>query len=93
MKLKYEFIINQVADQMVAVPVGNSLENFNGFLKVNDVGAEILEILKNDVTVEEIAAEMLKKHPEATMEEALETIKMFTDKLIEAGVVAWVIKS
>ena len=87
MKLKYEFIINQVADQMVAVPVGNSLENFNGFLKVNDVGAEILEILKNDVTVEEIAAEMLKKYPESNMDEALETVKMFTDKLMESGIV------
>lgn len=88
MKLKYEFIINQVADNLVAVPVGDGLENFNGFVKMNDIGAEIFEILKNDVTVEEIAAEMLKKHPESNMEEALETVKAFTDKLIEEGIIA-----
>lgn len=87
MKLKYNFIINQVADKMVAVPVGDDLEGFSGFLKMNDIGAEILEILKNDVTVEEIAEQMLKKHPEATMDEALETVKGFTDKLIESGIV------
>lgn len=87
MKLKYEFIVNQVADNMVAVPVGSDLEGFNGFLKVNDIGAEILEILKNEVTVEEAAAELLKKHPESNMEEVLETVKEFTDKLMENGIV------
>ena len=87
MKLKFEFVVNQVADKMVAVPVGNDLENFSGFLKVNDIGAEILEILKNDVTLEEIAEQMLEKHPESNMEEALETVKEFTAKLIENGIV------
>ena len=87
MKLKYEFIINQVADQNVAVPVGNDLENFSGFLKTNDIGAEILDILKNDVTEEEIASELLKKHPESNMEEALETVKEFTAQLKENGIV------
>ena len=87
MKLKYEFIINQVADNMVAVPVGDGMEQFGGFLKMNDIGAEILEILKNDVTVEEIAAEMLKKHPESNMAEALETVTEFTNTLKENGII------
>lgn len=88
MKLKYEFVINQVADQMVAVPVGEDMGNFNGFVKTNDVGAEIFEILKNDVTLEEIVEEMLKKHPESTKEEVTETVTEFTDKLIKEGIVA-----
>lgn len=88
MKLKYEFVINQVADNLVAVPVGDGLENFNGFLKMNDIGAEILEILKNDVTIEEIAKQMLEKHPDATEQEAMETVKEFTDKLLEEGIVS-----
>lgn len=87
MKLKYEFIINQVADNMVAVPVGDGMEQFGGFLKMNDIGAEILEILKNDVTAEEIAQELLKKHPESNMEEALETVTNFTDTLKENGII------
>ena len=87
MKLKYNFIINQVADNMVAVPVGNDLAGFSGFLKVNEIGAEILEILKEEATVEEVAAKMLEKHPESNMEEALETVKEFTNKLLENGIV------
>lgn len=87
MKLKYEFVINQVADNMVAVPIGDGLENFNGFLKMNDIGAEILEILKSDVKLEQIVEIMLAKHPESTKEEALEAVKGFTDKLIQEGLV------
>lgn len=91
MKLKYEFVVNQVADQMVAVPVGDGMENFNGFVKMNDIGAEIFEILKEDVTLEEIVEIMLKKHPEATKEEAIETVAEFTEQLKKEGIVDWVI--
>lgn len=86
MKLKYEFVVNEVADQMVAVVVGADMEKFNGFIKMNDIGSEIFELLKSEITLDEIIAEMLKKHPEATEEEARETITEFTDKLKAEGV-------
>lgn len=87
MKLKYNFVTNEVADKIVAVAVGEDLDKFNGFIKMNDVGAEIFEILKNDVTFDEVVALMMEKHPEATKEEAEETIKGFTDELIKNGVI------
>lgn len=87
MKLKYQFVVNQVAEQYVAVAVGAGLEEFNGFIKMNDVGADIFELLKNDITLDEIISEMLKKYPDATEDEARETITQFTDKLIAQGVV------
>lgn len=87
MKLKYNFVLNPVADKIVAVAVGNDLENFNGFIKMNDVGAEIFEILKNDVTIEEIVTQMLEKHPESSLEEATETVTEFVKQLSDAGVI------
>ena len=87
MKLKYDFVINEVAGKKVAVAVGDGLNNFNGFIKMNDIGAEIFEILKNDVTVDEIVKIMLEKHPDATEEEAIETITEFTNKLKEEGII------
>ena len=87
MKLKYNFVTNEVADKIVAVAVGGDLENFNGFIKMNDIGAEIFEILKNDVTIEEIIKIMLEKHPESNEQEALETVTDFVTKLQEEGVI------
>ena len=33
MKLKYDFIVNEVADQFVAVAVGDGLSEFTGFVE------------------------------------------------------------
>ena len=86
MKLKYNFVINQVADQMVAVPVGDDLGEFNGFIKMNDVGADIFELLKEDTTVEKIIEDLKVKYSDATEDEIRENVVAFTDKLKESGV-------
>ena len=87
MKLKYDFIINEVAGQFVAVAVGDGVESFGGFVKMNDIGAEIFEILKEDVTVDEVIAKMLEKHPESNLEEATEVVNGFVAKLKEESIV------
>ena len=85
MKLKYEFVVNEVADKFVAVPMGEGAEELNGFIKMNDVGAAIFECLKNGTDEEEIIKVLLSKF-EGTKEEARECYKSFTDKLNDAGV-------
>ena len=87
MKLKYNFVINEVADKMVAVAVGDDLEKFNGFIKMNDVGAQIFEILKNDVELDEIVNLMMAKHPDSTKEEAEETVSGFVNELKANGII------
>ena len=87
MKLKYNFVLNPVADKIVAVAVGDDLNQFNGFIKMNDVGAEIYEILKNDVEIDEVIKLMLEKHPESNLEEATEVVTEFVNQLKESGVV------
>ena len=47
MKLKYNFVTNEVADKIVAVAVGDDLSKFNGFIKMNGTGAFIFNMLKN----------------------------------------------
>lgn len=88
MKLKYDFIINEVAGQLVAVAVNEGMNEFNGFIKMNDIGAEIFEILKEDVTLEQVIEKMLSKHPEATEEEARDTISNFISELKKSNLIA-----
>ena len=47
MKLKYEFVINNVAGETVAVSVGNNDGRFNGYIKLNETGAFIFKMLKD----------------------------------------------
>ena len=86
MKLKYKFVTNEVADKIVAVAVGGDLEKFNGFIKMNDTGAYIFNMLKSDVTEEEIVAAMKKDYEDAAEEEIRETVSEFVGKLKEADV-------
>ena len=87
MKLKFEFVINEIADQKVAVAVGDGLEEFNGFLKMNDTGASIFEKLKDDISEEELISAMAKEYPNETIDSVTECVKDFVGKLIEAGIV------
>lgn len=87
MKLKYNFVTNEVADKIVAVAVGDDLEKFNGFIKMNDIGAYIFNMLKNDVSEDEIVEAMKKDFADSTEEEIREAVKEFTDKLKESDVI------
>ena len=87
MKLKYDFIINELADTKVAVAVGEGLTNFNGFLKMNDVGASIFAKLKNDITIDELIAQMSAEYPDEPAETVDKCVKEFVDKLKGADLI------
>lgn len=86
MKLKYNFVTNEVADKIVAVAVGDDLSEFNGFIKMNETGAYIFNMLKNDVTVDEIVTAMQKDYDDATEAEIRETVEEFIGELKKAEV-------
>ena len=52
MKLSYNFVINQMGDNFVAVPVENAIIDFNGILKLNEVAAFIVEQLNSEISYE-----------------------------------------
>lgn len=84
MKLKYNFVTNEVADKIVAVAVGEDLAKFNGFVKMNDVGAYIFNMLKNDVTAEDIVEAMQKDYADTPEAEIRETVEGFIAQLKES---------
>ena len=87
MKLKYNFVMNKVADKNVAVAVGADSETFNGFIKMNDTGAYIFNMLKKDVTEDEIVASLEKEYEGVTKQELLNTVKEFIVRLKESDVI------
>lgn len=86
MKLKYNFVVNEVAGNMVAVAVGDDVTKFNGFIKMNKKGAEIFELLKTETTVDTVVEEMAKLYPECEVEQIKESVETLVDKLKTAEV-------
>lgn len=86
MKLKYNFVINDVAGSTVAVAVGDDATGFNGFLKMNSTGAEIFNLLKNDISKEDLVGELKKIYPDEDDLKLNKSVEEFLTELSQAGV-------
>lgn len=62
MKLKYDFIVREIGERYVAVAVGENAEDFHGIIKMNKSGKIILEMMKNEISKEELVAALMDKY-------------------------------
>lgn len=60
MKLKYTFEVMEMDDMKIAVPISDGNEPFKGVIRLNESAAVIFDMLKNDVTEEDIVSEIQK---------------------------------
>lgn len=60
MKLKTEFVTKNMGDTQVMVAVGGS--SFTGVVRSNKTAAFIVDLLKEEITREQIVARMLDKY-------------------------------
>ena len=86
MKLKYKFVTNEVAGKTVAVAVGEDLESFGGFIKLNETGAFIFNLLREEISKEEIVTAVLGEY-DVTEEKAINATEEFLEYLSSFGVI------
>lgn len=84
MKLKKDFVLRQVADTWVIVPVGQAMLDFNGMLTLNESGAFLWNALEKGVDQEALVRTLTTEYdvPENV---AREDIAEFLAKLEKAG--------
>ena len=80
MKLKCDFDILNLGDEIVAVPVGNSAKDFRGVVKMNDSANVIFQLLKDDQT-EDTILKTLEEHYDTSTSELREYIDNFITEL------------
>lgn len=80
MKLRGEFVVRQVMDDIVAIPVGEAALTFSGIILLNDVSREIWQCLEQDTTPEALVQAVTDAF-EVSAEEAQADILEFLDKL------------
>ncbi len=88
MKIKNEFVLEEVGDSYIAVAVGDGAEHFTGMVRMNSTGAFLWNIMKErDVTPEELLEEMLKVY-DVEADVAMQGIMSFVNQLTEGGILA-----
>lgn len=84
MKLKYEFVVRDVAGQVVALPAGKDSAQFNGMIKLNSVGEFIFKKLANETNLEEILSEVSKEY-DVSADEARASVESYLEVLRSNG--------
>ena len=86
MKLSENFVLRQVADTWVVLPVGQASVDFNGMLSLNESGAILWHALEQGGDREALADALLAEY-EVERAVALADVDEFLSKLKEAGIV------
>lgn len=83
MRLRGEFVVRQVMDDTIAVPVGETARQLNGMILLNNVSRVIWQQLQVGTSLENIVAAVTATF-EVSPEEAREDILEFLNKLRQA---------
>ena len=62
MKIKEGFIIRRVAESWAVIPVGKAQYDFNGMILINQTGAFLWNLLKEDTDIEQLTNALCKEY-------------------------------
>ena len=85
MKLKKGFVLKKTAGRYVAVSMGDDYNGFMGIVTLSGIAPFYWELLKTEQTLDSLA-ESAEKEYDITKQEALEDIKPFIQKLLDANI-------
>ena len=80
MKLSGEFVVRQIMDSIVAIPVGQSALQFNGMILLNPVSKQIWDCLEQETDLATVVKAVTDRFA-VSPQEAQEDILEFIDKL------------
>lgn len=85
MKLKYNFVVREVANKTVAIPVGNQNEEYDCMITLNESGGFLFNLLKEDITKDQLVSAFLSEY-DTTKKQAEKTVVEFIEKLKQADI-------
>lgn len=80
MKLKEGFIVREIMDEFLVVPVGERIADFNGLISLNSSGVVLWNALEEDVSKDDLVKILLDKY-DIDKSTAENDTELFLDKL------------
>lgn len=84
MKLNEDFVLRQVANIWVGLPLGDQTVDFSGMLKLNDSGAMLWKVLEQGADRAALVAALTAEY-DVSDERAQADVDSFLEKLFQAG--------
>lgn len=86
MKIKLEFVLREIAGDILLVPAGKTALDLNGMLTLNEIGAEIWRMLPQVQGEEEIVERLLCEY-DAEPARVRADVAEFLERLRDLGIV------
>lgn len=86
MKRSVNFLLSEVADTLVLVPVGEAAGAFYGMITINAVGAFIWEQLAREQTIETLTDALVAEYA-VDRERAQKDVEAFVSQLLPTGAI------
>ena len=86
MKIKEGFMLKQVCDEFMVVPVGTASIDFKSVIRLNETGAFLWTLLEKGAEKEDMLKDILDEY-DVSAEIASSDIDRFILKLTDAGIV------
>ena len=86
MRIKDTIIINKINDEYVLIDSDTSKNRFNGLIKLNEESKNIIELLHNDISFDELINKMLDIY-EVDKDILENDVKSLIDKLNKTGII------
>lgn len=84
MKIKEGFVLRKVGGRNIVVATGKASQDFNGMIRINDVGALIWSKLTEGADEDTLVQAVVEKY-EVDIETAKRDVSKFINNLSEAG--------
>ena len=84
LKIKDGFVVREILDSYMAVPVGERTRDVHGVIALNETGAFLWKMLEKDTSEDKLIASMVKEY-EITEKTAKDDIKEYLSFLREKG--------
>ena len=84
MKLKKDYVLRQVANTWVVLPLGQATVGFDGILKLNESGALLWKALEDGADLDGLVKALTAEYAVAESQARTE-VKEFLDKLAQTG--------
>lgn len=84
MKLKYQFVVENMSDGVIAAAVGRDNERFHGMIRLNAGGEVLFKLLQEECTQQELLSRFAT-HFGITEDAAKPSVESFVDQLRQNG--------
>lgn len=84
MKIKDGFILRNIADEYIVVPVGENTFDLNGIINLNEVAAFLWENMQTTISEEDLVKKLLDNY-DVSKKKAKADVEEFIKKVDESG--------